>query len=120
MSVLDDLVKSPGVLMAGRFGSDGRIAEQKTAALVVERQPTADMGKWFCTAITSLLGSMAFAVDSMNRSGFDKTSWLPVEAWTFTGGDYAVAVHGDLVVIAERAKIRSIDELSRLMQEGKT
>ena len=31
MSEFDELVASPGVLMAGRFGADGRVAEHKTA-----------------------------------------------------------------------------------------
>jgi roadblock/LC7 domain-containing protein len=118
MSELDELVKSPGVLMAGRFGPDGRIAEQKTTKLFVERQPTADMVVWFCSAITALFGSVAFAVDSMNRSAFDQTSWLPVTGWTYTGGDYGLVVRGTLFVFAERAKIRSIDELSGLIHEA--
>jgi hypothetical protein len=36
MSEFDELVASPGVLMAGRFGADGRVAEHKTAGLYVE------------------------------------------------------------------------------------
>jgi hypothetical protein len=33
MSELDELVARPGVLMAGRFGADGRVAEHKTTGL---------------------------------------------------------------------------------------
>jgi hypothetical protein len=36
MSEFDELVASPGVLMAGRFGPDGRIAEHKTTGLYIE------------------------------------------------------------------------------------
>jgi roadblock/LC7 domain-containing protein len=36
MSDLDELVARPGVLMAGRFGPDGRVAEHGTAGLYVE------------------------------------------------------------------------------------
>jgi roadblock/LC7 domain-containing protein len=36
MSEFDELVASPGVLMAGRFGADGRIAEHKTTRLYIE------------------------------------------------------------------------------------
>jgi hypothetical protein len=36
MSEFDELVASPGVLMAGRFGADGRVAEHKTMGLHIE------------------------------------------------------------------------------------
>jgi roadblock/LC7 domain-containing protein len=36
MSEFDELVASPGVLMAGRFGADGRVAEHKTTGLHIE------------------------------------------------------------------------------------
>jgi hypothetical protein len=34
-----------------------------------------------------------------------------------SGGDYVIVVHGDQFVIAERAKLGSLDELSRLLLE---
>jgi len=34
MSEFDELVASPGVIMAGRFGPDGRVTEHKTTACI--------------------------------------------------------------------------------------
>ena len=36
MSEFDELVASPGVIMAGRFGPDGRVAKHKTTGLYIE------------------------------------------------------------------------------------
>jgi roadblock/LC7 domain-containing protein len=115
MSEFDELVAAPGVLMAGRFGPDGRVAEHKTSGLYVENPTATGLMQWFCAAITTMFGSIAYAVDTMNQSGFNETSWLPVRSWTYSGGDYLIAVHGDQFVIAERAQIGSLDELSRLL-----
>ena len=54
----------------------------------------------------------------MNQSGFSQASWLPVRGWTFSGGDYAIAVHGDRFLIAERAKLESLDDLTQLLRAG--
>ena len=116
MSELDELVASPGVLMAGRFGPDGRVAEQKTTSLYVPEMT--GIMQWFCAAITTMLGSMAYAVDIVEQSGFNQTSWLPVRSWTYAGGDYVIAVYGDRFMIAERAKLGSLDELNRMLHAG--
>ena len=116
MSELDELVARPGVLMAGRFGPDGRIAEHKTRGLYVENPTALGMAQWFCTAITTMFGAMAYAVDTMIESGWNETSWLPVGSWTYSGGDYTIIMDGGRFVIAERAKLGSLDELSRLLQ----
>jgi roadblock/LC7 domain-containing protein len=102
--------------MAGRFGPDGRIAEHKSKGLYVEIPAITGMTQWFCDAINMMFSSMAFAIDSMTQSGFNETGWLPVRSWTYSGGDYTITVHGDRFVIAERAKLGSLDELSRLLQ----
>ena len=73
------------------------------------------MAQWFCAAITTMFSSMAYAIDSMNQSGFNETNWLPLQGWTYTGGDYVIAVHGDRFMIAERANIGSLDELASLL-----
>ena len=118
MSEFDDLVASPGVLMAGRIGPDGRVAEHKTARLYVEFPAATEMAQWFCSAVTTMFGSMAYALDALMQSGFSQTSWLPVRTWTYSGGDFAIAVHGDRFLVAEHAKIRSLDDLSQLLQAG--
>jgi roadblock/LC7 domain-containing protein len=115
VSELDDLLSADGVFMAGRFGPDGRITEHKSKGLYVEIPAITGMTQWFCDAINMMFSSMAYAIDSMTQSGFNETSWLPVRSWTYSGGDYAISVHGDRFVIAERAKFGSLDELNRLM-----
>jgi roadblock/LC7 domain-containing protein len=115
MSEFDELVASAGVLMAGRIGPDGRVAEHKSKGLYIANPATGVLAQWFCAAITTMFNSMAYAIDSMNQSGFSETSWLPLKGWTYTGGDYVIAVRGDRFMIAERAKIGSLDELASLL-----
>ena len=104
--------------MAGRFGPDGRVAEHKCKDLYVANPAAAVMAQWFCAAITTMFGSMAYAVDLVDRTGFDQSSWLPVHGWTYSGGDYVIAMHGDRFMIAERARLGSLDELVRLLRAG--
>ena len=118
MSEFDELVASPGVLMAGRFGPDGRVTEHKCTGLYVENPAATGMAQWFCSAITMMFGSMAYAVDLVDQSGFNQASWLPVRSWTYSGGDYVIAVYGDRFMIAERAKLGSLDELNRMLHAG--
>lgn len=118
MNELDELVARPGVLMAGRFAPDGRVAAHKTAGLYVENPALTGIAQWFCAAVTTMLNSMAFAIDMSKQGGFDQTSWLPVKGWAFTGGDYTIAKVGDRFIVAERAKLGSLDELSRLAGKG--
>ena len=118
MSEFDELVASPGVFMAGRLGPDGRVAEHKSKSLYVANPAAAAMAQWFCAAITMMLRSMAHAVDLVDQGGFNQTSWLPVHSWIYSGGDYVIAVHGDRFLVAESAKLGSLDELSRLLRAG--
>ncbi len=118
MSELDDLVASPGVIMAGRFGQDGRVTEHKTAGLYIENPALTGIAQWFCAAVTAIFNSMAYAVDSLNQSGFNQTSWLPQRSWTYSGGDYVITVVGDRFLLAERARLKSLDDLSRLLTAG--
>ena len=43
-----------------------------------------------------------------------------MRSWTYTGGDYVIVVHGDGFLIAERAKLGSLNELSRLLLAGQS
>ncbi len=115
MSEFDELVAADGVLMAGRLGPDGRIAEYKADPWYIENSAATEMTHWFCTAITMMFGSMAYAIDGFSRTGFDQSSWLPVRGWAYTGGDYTIVVRGDRFMIAERAKVGSLDELDHLL-----
>jgi roadblock/LC7 domain-containing protein len=122
VSELDELVSLDGIIMAGRFDPDWHIAEHKSASLLVEDPPVLQMMQWFCAAVTTMFNSMAFAVDSIRgvRVGgtFDTSSWLPLKSWTFSGGNYSIAVDGNMFVIAETMKIKSFDELVRLLRNA--
>jgi roadblock/LC7 domain-containing protein len=65
-----------------------------------------------------MFGSMAYAVDTLNQNVFNQASWLPVRSWTYAGGDYVIAVYGDRFLIAERARLGSLDDLSQLLRAG--
>jgi roadblock/LC7 domain-containing protein len=58
---------------------------------------------------------MVCAVEALNESGFNQTSWLPVRSWTYSGGNYVTAVYGHRFLIAERAKLASLDNLNHLL-----
>ena len=113
----DQLISREGVLMAGRFGPGWTIADHKCKGLFVESPAALEMARSFCAAITMMFNSLAFAADSITRTGFDPSSWLPQKGWAFTGGDYSIAVHGDRFIIGESKKIKSFDQLSRLLQQ---
>jgi len=118
VSEFDDLLSCDGVLMAGRFGPDGRIAEHKSKGLFIEYPPALEMAQWFAVAATAMFHSMALAMDGIRLTRSDATSWLPQNGWVYFGGDYSVAVHDDRFILAETKKIHSLDELRRLLVAG--
>jgi roadblock/LC7 domain-containing protein len=115
-SEFDQLVSQDGILMAGRFGPDWTVTEHKCKGLFVESPAALQMASTFCSSITMVFNALAFAADSITRTGFDPSSWLPTRGWVFTGGDYSIAVLGDRFLVGERKKIRSLDELQQLLQ----
>jgi hypothetical protein len=74
-----------------------------------------------CAAITMMLALTAYAVDALNESGFNQTSWLPLRrsppppSPAGHGGDYVIAVYGDRFLIADGAKLGSLDRLDHLL-----
>lgn len=98
--------------MADRFGTDRLVAEHKTTGLYVESPALTGIAVWFCAAVTTMFGAMAYAVDAMTQSGVDQSSWLPVRSRPYSGGDYATAANGERFPIAERTRLGSLDELS--------
>jgi roadblock/LC7 domain-containing protein len=115
MSEFDELVSRDGVLVAGRFGPDWRVAEHKTTGLFIEYAPAFEMMSWFCAAIQMTLGSMGVAM-----GGFSPVKWTPVNGWAVSLGDFSLAVHGDRFVVAETEKVGSFDELRRLLSERRS
>ena len=118
MTVFDELVSQDGVLMAGQFGPDGRLAEQEVKGLFIEYPPAQEMAEWVCAAVAAMFNTMAYAMNSQSPGAESGAGWLPVKNWTLTAGDYFVEVHGDRVLLAETGKVKSFDELRRLMREG--
>ena len=102
MSELDELVSRDGVLLAGRFGPDWRVAETKTRGLFFEI-PAA-------LAVQSVLNALAVAM-----GGFSPSAWAPVHGWAASGGSYSIAVHGDRFVVVETDRVGSFDELRQLL-----
>ena len=111
MSELDELVSRHGVLMAGRFGPDWRVAETKTRGLFLEFPPALEVMGSFCEAIQSMLNALAVAM-----GGFSPSTWTPVHSWAASGGAYSVAVHGDRFVVVETDNVGSFDDLRQLLQ----
>ena len=113
MSEFDELVKRRGVIMAGRFGPDGRVAEHKSESLYLEDPRAMEMAHWFTSAASMMFASMAAALDQVSGAG----SWRPMSGWIYSGGDYGIAVHGIYFVFVESAKIESLDEMVGLLRQ---
>lgn len=114
MSELDELVSRPGMLMAGRFGPDWRIAETRTRGLFVEFPPAMAVMGSFCEAIQSMFNALGTAM-----GGFSPSTWTPVHGWAVSGGIYSIALHGDRFVVVETGEVGSFDELRQLLRAGK-
>lgn len=112
------LVSRRGVIMAGRIGSDGRVAEHKSEGLFIEDPVALELAHWFVSAATMMFTSMAATLDQRSHTGaFDTTSWLPMTSWMYRGGDYALVVRGTVFVFVEAAKVKSLDELAGLLRQ---
>ena len=115
-SEFDQLLSQDGILMAGRFGPGWTVADHKCKGLFVESPAALEMARSFCSAITMVFNSLAFAADSITRTGFDPSSWLPQQGWAFTGATtrrtepHAAAVRTrDIQPIASPSAIRHSD-----------
>jgi roadblock/LC7 domain-containing protein len=115
MGKYDELASKPGVLTAGRFGADGHVAEYKDAELYFHVPGALEIAQAFCLAATATLTAMAAAMDRLSHGGVDTTSWLPMSSWQYTGGDYAIVVHGNEFLVTEPAKVKDRDELRQIM-----
>lgn len=115
MSEFDDLVARDGVLMAGRFGPDGRLADHKGVGLLVEDPRTIEMMSSCCAAIQMMLDTMSVAMSNVST-----VSWRPLKSWALSSGVYSFAMHGDRFVLAETEKLGSIDVLLGLLRRGES
>ncbi len=112
MGDLDESVKRRGVLMAGRFGPDWQIAEQKLEGLMFEVPAAAQLMTRFASAIQVLLDALGAAMQ-----GVSPATWTPLHGWAFSSGDYTIAMHGDRFLVAQTAQVKSIDELQALLSQ---
>ena len=115
MGEFDELVSRDGVLVAGRFGPDWRVAEHKTVSLFIEEPPVFEMMSSFCASIQMMLNTMAVA---MRRVSPVPETWQPVNGWGASIGDYSFALHGDRFAIGQTEYLGSIDELLDLLRRG--
>ena len=112
MGEFDELLAPDGMLMAGRFGPDWRLASHQTKGLFLEVPAAVAAMGTFCAAIQVMLQALTIAM-----GGLSPDSWSPVHSWAFSAGDYTIALHGDRFVIAETAKVGSFDQVRRLLLE---
>ena len=114
MSEFDELVSRDGVLVAGRFGPDWRVADQKCVLMFQEDPVALAVMSSFCASIQMLLNTMA-----VTMSQFAEVSWQPVKGWAVSSGAYSFAMQGDRFALGETEKLGSIDELLELLRQGK-
>ncbi len=114
MSEFDELVSKSGVLVAGRFGPDWRVADQKCVLLFEEDPVALEVMSSFCASIQMLLTTMAVAMSRVTA-----VSWQPVNGWAVSSGVYSFAMHRDRFALGETAKLGSTDELLELLRQEK-
>ena len=113
MSEFDELVSRKGVLVAGRFGPDWRVAEHKSTSLFIEEPQVFEMMSSFCASIQMMLNTMALG---MTRVSPVPETWRPVNGWGASIGGYSFALHGDRFAIGQTEYLGSIDELLDLLR----
>ena len=116
MGEFDELVSRKGVLVAGRFGPDWRVAEHKSTSLFIEVPQVFEMMSSFCASIQMMLNTMALAVTRVSPV---PETWWPVNGWGASIGSYSFALHGDRFAIGETEHLGSIEELLDLLRQGK-
>jgi roadblock/LC7 domain-containing protein len=113
MSEFDELVSRPGVLVAGRFGPDWRVAEHKSASLFIEEPRVFEMLSSFCASIQMMLNTMAVAMRSVSPL---PETWQPLKGWGASVGHYSFFLHGDRFAIGQTEHLGSIDELLAMLR----
>ena len=116
MGEFDELVSRDGVLVAGRFGPDWRVAEHKGVFLFLDDPAQFETMSSFCASVQMMLNTMALA---MRRVSPVPQTRQPVKGWGASIGDYSFALHGDRSAFGETEKLGSIDDLLDLQRQGK-
>jgi roadblock/LC7 domain-containing protein len=117
VSEFDALVSRKGVLVAGRFGPNWRVAEHKSTSLFIEIPQVFEMMSFFCATIQMMLNTMALAMTQVSPV---PETWQPVNGWGASIGQYSFALHGDRFVIGQTEYLGSIDEMLDLLRREET
>ncbi|MGH7885560.1 MAG: DUF2173 family protein [Thermodesulfobacteriota bacterium] len=97
MSKLDDLLHIEGVVAAGEFTTDGKLVDFK--GTMEMPQEIAHMTAQFCATVTMMFNTLAGA-----HTKISGMNWLPQQGWAFSGGEWTVAVGGNIGVFVETSK----------------
>jgi roadblock/LC7 domain-containing protein len=106
---LEALLNINGVIAAGEFGSDGSLIDFR--AKMDMSKEMAQMTAQFCATVTMLFNTLAGAFTQLS-----KMSWTPQKVWTYSGGDYTVAIgKNNTGVFAETSKV-DFNQLHRALE----
>jgi len=97
MATLNDLLCIDGVVIAGEFTIDGQLVAYQTKR-DISPQTTAILAQ-FCATATRMFNTLADA-----HSHLTQVNHLPQHGWCYTGGDWTVAVGGNILVWVETDK----------------
>ena len=97
MSTLEELLKIDGVIAAGDFSADGKMASYK--AKMDMSSEMASMTAQFCATLTMLFNTLAGSFTQLSKMKF-----IPQQGWAYCGGDWTVAVGGNRGVFVETSK----------------
>lgn len=105
MALLEDLLNIEGVVAVGEFTPDGGAGNYKTK---MDMPPDMDREtSKFAGLVSMLYNTLADAYSKMY-----KMDWLPQRFWTYSGGDWTVAVGDNIWVFIETGKV-DFNELYR-------
>ena len=105
MAFMDDLLNIDGVVAVGEFTSDGGAGKYEAK---MDMPPNMDREtSQFASLVTMLFNTLAGAYSELY-----KMNWIPQQFWTYSGGDWTVAVGNNTWVFIESAKV-DFNELYR-------
>jgi roadblock/LC7 domain-containing protein len=97
MATLEELLDIEGVVAAGEYTPDGRLVDYK--AEMDMSQEMAEMTAQFSATVTMMFNTLASSYTQM--SGMQ---WVPQRYWTYSGGEWTVAIGENRGVFVETAK----------------
>jgi roadblock/LC7 domain-containing protein len=95
---VDELLEIRGVVAAGKFTHAGTAIEFKSAVDLLP--PLRDLAMRLSAKVSETFDQLATSYSSMSQM-----EWTPRRFWTYSGGDWTVAVGGDRLVFARTSDI---------------